>query len=263
MRHRVAVRVITALALVATSLFAGAPAWAAEPGFAVNIGQAPASFTTGKAARTLTAVASTDRGRRCLKVRWSLEITTDGVSLDQIRIARIENGGTFEVRAEADADAVRVVDAEPDPGELCRGRTVTGRWDIGFTGPDNGTVSLEASAVDGDGRVLNTGGVTSRVVSGVAATPSPTPSETEPTEEPTDEATEDPGDETPTDDTTSTPAVAIRPTAGTPSVLGPGLIIGAVLVFLGVGLLLRMRTRNRQSAAWEAESPTGFYQMPR
>ena len=31
-----------------------------------------------------------------------------------------------------------------------------------------------------------------------------------------------------------------------PSLLGPGLIVGAVLVFLGVGLLLRLRLRGRK-----------------
>jgi hypothetical protein len=34
-----------------------------------------------------------------------------------------------------------------------------------------------------------------------------------------------------------------------PSLLGPGLIIGAVLVFLGVSLLLRLRLRNRGALA--------------
>jgi hypothetical protein len=284
MRDRVAVRLITALALVATPLVLSAPARADVPGFAVTITQSPAAFTIGQPARTLTAVASTDQpGKRCLKVRWTLTIRTEGVSLDQVRFVRVENGAAFQVHAEAGPDFARVIDAEPDPGQLCRDQTVTGRWDIGFTGPDNGTVALEASAVDTDGRVLSAAGASSRVVTGVAATPSTTPPQTaapspEPTEDPTGdatgEATDDPTDNagdigdtgdagTPADDASSAGAVSLKPASGTPSLLGPGLIIGGVLVFLGVALLMRMRMRNRKEAAWEAEPPTGFYTMPR
>ena len=102
----------------------------------------------------------------------------------------------------------------------------------------------------------------SRVVTAVAAKPSasasPSPTATD------DEETavvDDPT--TPAQDPTS--AAALNPASGTPSVLGPGLIIGAVLVFLGVALLLRIRTRNRkEQPAWQAETqnlPTGFYSM--
>src|SRR5690242_12085690 len=101
MRHRAAVRLTTALALVAASLaWVSSPASAAAPGFAVNLAQAPATFTIGKAAKPLTAVASTDRERRCHRVRWSLTIRTNGISLDQVRINRVENGQNFRVRAQ-------------------------------------------------------------------------------------------------------------------------------------------------------------------
>jgi hypothetical protein len=273
MRHRVAARFTTALALVAASLFWGpglfwgpvSPAAAAVDGFDVSVGQQPGTFTIGKAARTLTAVATTDRERRCRKVRWSLTIRTEGVSLDQLRINRVENGGSFRVRTQVSADEARFLDAQVDPGQLCRGQTVTGRWDVAFAGPDSGTVTFEASALDVGGRELASTSTTSRVVSPVAATPSATPSATEtaaPDDGADDQAAAD--DQAPAGADES--AAALNPAAGTPSVLGPGLIIGAVLVFVGVALLLRLRTRNRRDPAWQTETqmlPTGFYNAPR
>ena len=267
MRHRATARVLTALALVAAFLTWSAPASADVPGFAVNLGQAPATFTIGKAARTMTAVVSTDRGRRCVKVRWSLVIRTEGISLDQVRVNRIENGQSFPVRAQLTDDEARVVDNQPDPGQLCRNQTVTGRWDVGFTGPDDGKVTLEARASEG-GRLLSSAELTSRVVTAVAAKPSATPSapaSPTATAPPAEEATEAVADDrtAPSEEPTT---AALNPAAGTPSVLGPGLIIGAVLVFLGVALLLRIRTRNRRDPAWQAETqalPTGFNTMPR
>jgi len=268
MRHRVTARWTTALALVAASLAWSAPASADVQGFAVNLGQAPATFTIGKA-RTVTAVASTDRARRCLKVRWALVVRTEGVSLDQIKITRIENGQGFPVRAQLNGDEAQVLDTRLDPGQLCRNQTVTGRWDISFAGPDDGKVTFEARALEIGGRQLSSAALTSRVVTAVAAKPSPTPSKSpspSPSASPIEEATEPVADENaPADDPTSQ-AAALKPAAGTPSVLGPGLIIGAVLVFLGVALLLRIRTRNRKQPAWQAETqtlPTGFESMPR
>ncbi|GIE11081.1 hypothetical protein [Paractinoplanes ferrugineus] len=266
MRH-LAARATTALALVAASLAWASPASAA-PGFAVDIGQSPATFTIGKSASTLTAIASTERQqRRCIKVRWSLTVRTDGVSLDQIRVNRIEDDKSFRVRADANGDEARVTDVELDPGQLCRDQTVTGRWDISFTGPDNGEVTFQARALDATGRELATSSLNSRVLTPVAAKPtSPSPSP-----KPTGTATDDGEDEPVADPTTPvgrrTSAAALNPASGTPSVLGPGLIIGAVLVFLGVALLMRIRSRNRKAdPAWQTDTqtlPTGFYSMPR
>lgn len=263
MRHRVAGRVTTALVLAAASLMWSAPAMADVPGFEVNIGESPATFTVEKAARSLTAVISTDRGGRCRKVRWALVVRTEGVGLDQLRIGRVENDESFDVQAEVEGDSAVVIDTQLDPGELCRGRTVTGRWDIAFTGPDDGSVTFEARASDDTGRVLSSATASSRVVSPVAAEPTESPSES-PSPSPEAEAEEEPSEaaaagDTPQDKETS---AALEPASGTPSVLGPGIIVGALLVFLGVGLLLRLRTRNRASAA-EATLPTGFYNVPR
>lgn len=264
MRH-LAGRVATALALVAASLLWSAPASADVPGFEVEIGEAPATFTIGRAARTLTAVASTDQPGRCRKVRWVLNLRTEGVSLDQVRISRVENGREFRVRTQADGDGARVIDRGFDPGELCRNRTVTGRWDIAFTGPDDGTVTLEAIAADGTGVVLSSAGTQIRVVSPVAARPSAAPSTTPPAEEEDSSAPREESTEAAVAEPEKTSA-ALDPAAGTPSLLGPGLIVGALLVFLGVGLLLRIRTRNRKNPAWATETqtlPTGFYNLPR
>ena len=46
--------------------------------------------------------------------------------------------------------------------------------------------------------------------------------------------------------------------SGTPSLLGAGLIVGGILVFLGVGLLLRLRLRNR-NPKHGGQLPTSFY----
>jgi hypothetical protein len=272
MRHRLSALVTTGLALVAAVLaFSAAPASAAVDGFQVTFGQAPATFTIGQQARTVTASVATDRQRRCVKVRWALVITTDGVSLDQVRVNRVENGQSFRVRAQLGADAARITDTQADPGQLCRNQTDSAQWDISFTGPDNGRVTLAAQALDLTGRELATAESSSRVVTAVADKPSDKPSATpsaRPT--PTEAATEEPvadDQDTPAAKATTSSA-ALTPTGGTPSVLGPGLIIGAVLVFLGVALLLRIRTRNRRGdgdPAWQAQTqslPTGFYSMP-
>ncbi|XVV09528.1 hypothetical protein ACQP2X_32370 [Actinoplanes sp. CA-131856] len=251
-----------AVALVAIGLFA-TPAHADVDGFSVKLDQAPTTFTIGKAAKTLTAVVSTDRdSRRCLKVRWALTVETKGVSLDQIRVGRIENDQDFGVRAQIENEAAQIVDQRLDPGQLCRDRTVTGQWTVAFTGPDDGEVTFTARALDATGRVLSTTGGEARVVSPVAASaspsasPSPSPSPSSPSEDApiADEAVEE--------DPEPSPA-ALVPASSSTSVLGIGLIVGALMVFLGVGMLLRLRARNRRNAAVAAELPTGFYTAPR
>ncbi|MCM4084092.1 hypothetical protein [Paractinoplanes hotanensis] len=253
------------LVFVVTLAAWGAPASADVPGFEVKVGQAPSTFTIGKDAKTYTAVASTDRGRRCLKVRWALTIETEGVSLDQVRVTRVENGQAFPVRAEVQDEAATVVDERLDPGQLCRDRTVTAQWSVAFTGPDNGEVTFRAQAFDGAGRLLSSTGSQAQVVSPVAArptrspTPSPTPEETEPAPEEQAAAADEPAA-----DATSAGAAALNPASSSSNVLGIGLIVGALMVFLGVGMLLRLRTRNRRQLL-QAEAPampTGFYNMP-
>ncbi len=255
-------------ALVAVAVLgSGSAAKADVPGFEVKMGQAPATFTIGKNAKTLTAVASTDRGRRCLKVRWALTIETKGVSLDQIRVTRVENGQSFAVRTAVQGEAATVIDERLDPGQLCRDRTVTGEWQVAFIGPDNGEVSFQAQAFDGTNRLLSSTGAQAQVVTPVAATPSksasPSPSPS-PSKTPEEEAAA--VDDTPQDEPTSAAAAPINPVSSSSNVLGIGLIVGALMVFLGIGMLLRLRLRNRRGGpAWQTETqslPTGFYNLP-
>lgn len=260
-------------AAVAAVLSWSAPAFADEQGFSARIGQAPVTFTIGQGAQAVTAVVSTTRDlKRCQKIRWSLTVTTDGVSLDQVRVSRIEGGKVAQVRTQVTADAARIVDQQVDDGQLCQNQNVTGEWAVAFTGPDDGTVTFTAHALSRNGQELATAGVTSRVVTTVAnkptesATASASPSESvSPTPsfsaEPTAAAVLTPSDAPSTVD----PAAAAANTSGL-NVLLPGLIVGAVLVFLGVALLLRLRARNRKSPAWAGETqslPTGFYEYPR
>jgi hypothetical protein len=270
MPKRYATWAATALAVAAATLAFSAPAEADTPGFDVKVTQAPDTFTVGKDAHTLSAVVSTSNDRlrnRCIKVRWALIISTKGVSLDQVRINRVENGNSAPVRARFQGEAARVVDAQVDPGQLCRNQTVSAKWTVSFTGPDNGSVSFSMQALSQQGRVLATGGASARVVTPVAAKPSrsatPSPTDTF-SPEPTEAAI------APVHQASSAGPAALTKTSSSSSVLLPGILVGAVLVFVGVALLMRLRSRNRRQAAggpgWQQDTqmlPTGFYTMPR
>lgn len=262
MRRPVAALVTAAMALVGASLTWGTPAQADTPGFAVNVGRT-GTFTIGRSAKALSAVASTDKARRCHKVRWELTVRTEGISLDQLRVTRVESGRSFPARAELDEDGARIVDTGLDPGQLCRNRTVSAQWNISFTGPDDGSVAFEVKAVDAAGRLLATGGASSQVVTAVAAKPSVTPSASAPatptfSPEPTEAVA------APAVQPSSAPAAALARAGSSTSILGPGLIVGAVLVLLGILLLVRLRKRNGKPG-WHEETqmlPTGFYNLP-
>ena len=264
-----------ALAVAAATVAWAAPAQADTPGFAVNITQAADTFTVGKGAHTLSAVVSTDRQLpRCLKVRWDLVISTDGISLDQIRITRVENGRSFPARTDLQEDSAQVVDAQPDPGQLCRDQTDTGTWAVAFTGPDNGSVTFSARALSEQGRVLATGQASSQVVTPVADKRSKSPSASASASASADPSASPSFSPEPTEaaviapavrESSADPAALAKNTSGL-SVLVPGLIVGAVLVFFGVALLLRLRSRSRRNpAGWQQDTrtlPTGFYNMP-
>jgi hypothetical protein len=261
-RHRAAALLVSILATAAATLLFAAPAGAAVEGFEVTITQLPQEFEAGASARTVEVVASTDNQGRCRKVRWSLVLTVDGVDLDQVKVTRVEDDGDFPLQVRSDGDTARLTDVRFDPGSLCQGRTVTARYQVAFDDDADGRVTFNAQAFDAGTRLLEEASATTRVV-GERAEPSPSPSETpseEPAEEPSDEPTEEavaapgPGD-TPG---TGPAANAASNEGGIPSLLGPGLIIGALLVFAGVGLLLRIRMRaNRAKPSHHL--PTGFY----
>lgn len=263
MRHRAAL-LSTLLTVAAATLALPGRAAAVEPGFEVTVTEAPASITTGDRARTLTVVASSEQNR-CQKVRWSLLLQVDGVELDEVGLRRIEEDGNFPVEVESDDDTARITDRQLDPGELCRGSTVTANYTIAVDDEaESGRITYQAQAFNAAGTLLQETTATSQVVGEAPErdadeSPSPEPSETEPSDEPSEEPAED--EETVEPEETGAPDddVAAVPASenGTPSLLGPGLVVGGLLVFVGVGLLLRLRTRARD--AEQTRLQTGFY----
>jgi hypothetical protein len=246
-RHRAAAVLTTAVAMATVVLAGPAPARAAVDGFDVTITELPARFTAGADARTVTVVASTDAGRNCEKVRWSMLLEVDGVELDQIRVDRVEEDGSFPLQVQAQGDTARLTDVRLDPGRLCPGRTVTARYQIAVDdAAADGRVTFQAQAFDSGDRLLEEASATSRVVGEAgAASPSPTPSESAAAEEAEEEGTGGAATSAPAAPGDGLAADPASGEGGVPSLLGPGLVVGAVLVFLGVSLLLRLRLRNR------------------
>jgi hypothetical protein len=239
----------TALAVAAAALTGAAPARAAADGFDVTITEMPARFTAGADARTVTVVASAEAGRECEKVRWSMLLEVDGVDLGQVQVDRIEEDGSFPLRVRTEGDTARLTDVRLDPGRLCPGRTVTARYQVAFAdeAPD-GRVTFQAQAFDANARLLEEASASTRVVSGDGdASPSPSPSS--PEAEESEEAGDAAGPSAPPAASGDLAANRAAAEGGVPSLLGPGLVVGAVLVFLGVSLLLRLRLRNRGAPA--------------
>ncbi|WIM93897.1 hypothetical protein ACTOB_005891 [Actinoplanes oblitus] len=243
-----------------------APARADVPGFGVRL-TAPATFKASGNTKTLTAVVTSDQ-RDCRKVRFTLIVRGGSVPLDRIRVTRFEESGEFPTRLAVDGDTATLVDEQLDPGTLCRGRTVTGRWQVGFTGREGGEVRFEVQAFDAQNTLLSAAGAGTEVA-GQVATSSPTPSRTTATPEPSASAdeeateTEAPADTEPaTDPTPTQTAAALSPASEDSNLLGPGLIVGGVFFFLGLMLLLRLRARTREARRQAETMPTGFYTMP-
>lgn len=272
MRYRVAALIPTVLATAATVLMGAGPAVAA-PGVSVQITNAPARFTAGGDAGSVTVVVSTD-SKLCRKVRWSTVLTVNGVNLDQVRVDRREGDTSFPVKIDTQGDSARITDVDPDPGTLCRGSTVTANYAVQFTGGE-GEVTFLAQALDPkNDKLLGSVTATSTVAGQEKATPPPAettpPAQQEPSPDPSASdgggaaAGDDSADPAPTTKAPAAAAAGVQTPAaksGTLSVLGPGLIVGALLVFLGVGLLLRLRSRNRRRTPPNPQNfaPTGFY----
>ncbi|BEL02266.1 hypothetical protein Q0Z83_004570 [Actinoplanes sichuanensis] len=264
MRHRITALAGAVVAGAVLHVLAPAtPAAAEVPGFDVRV-TAPDRFTVTRPAQTLTAVV-TSESRQCRKVRWVLVVRTP-VDAEQLRVTRVEEAGEFDTSTSTDGDTTTIIDEDLDPGTLCRGRTVTGRWQISFDGPDGGDVRFEARAFDQQEILLTTAAATAEIRGERTADPSPEPSESpagedeEPAEDAGDDGNDGNDDGTaivpPTDDT----ATAL--VADQTSLLGPGLIVGGICVFLGVLLLIRLRTRAKVAQIEEQALPTGFYRMP-
>lgn len=273
MRYRVAALIPTVLATAAAVLMGAGPAVAA-PGVSVQITNAPARFTAGGNAGSVTVVVSTDN-KLCRKVRWSMVLTVDGLDLDQVRVDRREGDTSFPVKIDTQGNAARITDVDPDPGTLCRGSTVTANYAVQFTG-GAGKVTFLAQALDPkNDKELGSVTGTSTVAGQEKATPPPAettpPAQDQPSPDPSASdgggvAAGDYGSADPAPTTKAPAAAAAGPQtpaskSGTLSVLGPGLIVGALLVFLGVGILLRLRSRNRRRTPPNPQNfaPTGFY----
>jgi hypothetical protein len=271
-RHRAAL--VPAVLAVATAILTlPSPASAAQAGFAVKL-SAPATFTAGAKPATIEAVVSTDTGRQCQKVRWSMLLrVTDGATFDDLKITRIEDDGEFPLQSQVNGDTARLTDVNFDPGQLCRGSTVTARYLVAFdSAASQGRMTYEVQALSARNVALSEATATSRV-EGTARTASPSPTETPtatpPSSESSDAAGAGGGDDAATDEPSETaaapavtptdaaPATAAASQAGVPSLLGPGLIVGALFVFIGVGILLRLRLRTRAPAT--PPMPTSFY----
>ncbi|MET7880544.1 MULTISPECIES: hypothetical protein [Micromonospora] len=247
--------------LSGVELAMAAPAQAA---FATELSGLPAQFTAGDQVRTLSAVVSrTDRRGGCVKVRWSMVLRVQGIRLDQVKMDRVEETGEFPLEIRTDGDVARLTDRQLDPGTLCPGRTVTARYRVAFAEDvTRGRVTLAAEAYDVNLRLLARQTATRSVV-GVAPSPSARPTETPP--EPTDPASEPADASTPDDepvveqpvDAAPPAAGAGRPVAQTGGfgVVQAAFLLGALLLSLGLGLLLRLRHLTRAAPAGAGEQP--------
>jgi hypothetical protein len=240
--------------LVVSTGVAVVPASAAQ-GVTVRISEVSGRFEAGASPAQMTVVA-TKRGRECIKVRWSLVVRVEDMSLDQVTIDRREESGSFPVDFQANGAEGRLTDERLDPGTLCRGRTVTARYTIAFDDDaSGGRVTLRAEAFDARNESLESDSVTRNVRGDASPPPSPTPTQEQEAVESTEEA-EAPiaggGVGGPT-----TPAS----NAGS-GLLPVGLAVGGMMVFLGLTLLLRARRKLLRApvgrpgtrTAWQATS---------
>ncbi|MFI6232895.1 hypothetical protein ACIBD9_04995 [Micromonospora sp. NPDC050784] len=250
--------------LSGVELAAAAPAQAA---FTTEMSGLPGRFTAGEQVRTISAVVSqTDRRARCAKVRWSMVLSVQGLRLDQVKMDRVEETGDFPLEIRTEGDVARLTDRQLDPGTLCPGRTVTARYRVAFAEDvTQGRVTLAAEAYDANLRLLARQTATRSVV-GVGGAPTGTPKPTATPPEPTESAsapaedesatTEEPVAEYPAD---AAPPAASRPVSqsGAFGVVQAAFLLGGLLLFLGMGLLLRLRHLTRATAgdADETDDP--------
>lgn len=244
--------------------FGAAPA-AAAPGFEVAVTGLPGTFRPGAAAAQVSAVVSTTNDG-CRRVRWSLLLRVEGVRPDQVRVDRIEQDGSFPVRVETDGNTARITDNQLDPGTLCPDRTVTAQYRVAVAaGATGGRITLTPEAYDANQRLLAQASAVREIV-GDRARPAPTTTPPGRTPTRTPEAT---GSATATDESVDSIVAADEvglagsavpggqpPGAGagrTDATAGArdgdvkvatvGFVAGGLLLFVGVGLLLRLRQR--------------------
>ncbi|MEW2380566.1 hypothetical protein AB0873_00505 [Micromonospora sp. NPDC047707] len=246
---RYALRAGVVLACVTgVCLAAPTPASAAN---STELSGLPDEFRAGEPVATVSAVVRRDRGG-CVKVRWSMVLRVSGMRLDQVKMDRIEETGSFPLEVRTDGDVARLTDRQLDPGTLCPDRTVTAKYQVAFAEDvSRGRVTLEAEAYDANLRLLARQTATRSVVGPDAeASPSRSAEVSEAPAEPTEPAVEETGEEVPADDGVAEvpPAAgAGRPVAqsGGFGAVQAAFLLGGLLVSLGLGLLLRMRHLTR------------------
>ncbi|MEW2374898.1 hypothetical protein AB0883_02160 [Micromonospora sp. NPDC047812] len=249
----------------------------ARAAFTTELSGLPAEFTAGGRVETVSAVVSRDDGG-CVKVRWSMVLRVRGIRLDQVRMDRVEETGSFPLDIRTDGDVARLTDRRLDPGTLCPGRTVTARYRLAFAGDvTRGRITLAAEAYDANLRLLSRQTATRSVVGSDARTAAP--GEPEPRATPPDptgpaattgEAAE-PGAAPAADEpVTDEPATDEPAAAGAPPAAGAGrpvagsagfgavqaaFLLGGLLLSLGLGLLLRLRHLTRAAGADDVVGP--------
>ena len=269
-RH--ALRIGLVLTFVAGTGYGGALPARAAAAFSTELSGLPDEFTAGNRVETLSAVVSRSDGGGCVKVRWSMLVRVQGLRLDQLKVDRVEDSGSFPLEIRTEGDTARLTDRQLDPGVLCPGRTVTARYRVAFAEDvGRGRVSFAAEAYDPQLRLLARRSAAREVVGEEAAEPTPSPTSAEPT--PSDEPSSEAPDEEPTDEPTDAavvepPApggVAGRPVAdsGGFGLVQAAFLLGGLLLFLGAGLLLRMRRLLRPSAQTEPETLPPPFERPR
>ncbi|MDG4829929.1 hypothetical protein O7627_11510 [Solwaraspora sp. WMMD1047] len=234
---------------------------AAAQGLTTELRDVPGQLAAGEGASRISAVVSGNPGE-CVKVRWSLVIRADGLLLNQVGIDRIEQTGSFPVQVRINGNSARITDRQLDPGTLCADRTVTAQYDLAIADTvTDGRLTLTAEAFDARGNLLSRGSVERRVISERSQRDPTDRAEREPVEptEPAEEpaATEEADAEAPgaeasagagqpgagQDGTGAGRADAAAESSGGTGLVQAGFVIGAVLLFLGVGLLVRLRSR--------------------
>ncbi|RKN49072.1 hypothetical protein [Micromonospora endolithica] len=253
--------------LTGVGLAAPTPALAANT---TELSGLPDEFRAGDRVETVAAVVRRDRGG-CVKVRWSMVLRVQGLRLDQVKVDRVEETGSFPLEIRTEGDTARLTDRQLDPGTLCPDRTVTARYRVAFAEDvTRGRVTLAAEAYDAGLRLLARETATRSVVGarGAATPTSAAPEPTGPTEPPTEEPEAPSTDgEVSDEDAAEVPlpadvppaAGAGRPVAATGGfgVVQAAFLLGGLLLFLGVGLLLRLRQVTRNAGAADAGSADG------
>lgn len=257
-----AVTAVTGMLVIGAAVCAAHPAQAAETrqvtplgaaaarGVSVEIVEVPDRFVAGAAPETITVVASKSGGGDCLKVRWSMVLRVEGLSLEQVRVDRIEESGSFPVDVDDDATTARVTDEQLDPGTLCRNRTVTARYRLNVANDvQAGRLAILAEAYDADARLLERDGAARQIVGTATAPRSTAGPSAEPSAGPTP-------DESPTTDPaagTGAGAAAPGDTSINQTEAGNDqngiplawFFIGGLMMFLGLSLLFNLRRRQR------------------